>query len=96
MENSVTRERLIQRLKREALSRANGGTADILLTTREAALLLGVSYRSARLKADSGKLKCVRTLGGHRRFKGSSVYAQMVSAGVFGLEAAVYPVGQRA
>lgn len=46
-----------------------------LLTTREAAALLGVGTTSIKRWADSGLLACVKTLGGHRRFPRRAVEA---------------------
>jgi excisionase family DNA binding protein len=46
-----------------------------LLTTREAAALLGVGTTSIKRWADSGLLACVRTMGGHRRFPRRAVEA---------------------
>ncbi|HWN70955.1 MAG TPA: helix-turn-helix domain-containing protein [Haliangium sp.] len=46
-----------------------------LLTTREAADLLGVGTTSIKRWADSGFLQCVKTLGGHRRFPRNAVEA---------------------
>lgn len=46
-----------------------------LLTTREAADVLGVGTTSIKRWADSGLLQCVRTLGGHRRFPRAAVEA---------------------
>lgn len=43
-------------------------TDDDLLSTREAAELLGVGTSSVKRWADEGTLACVKTLGGHRRF----------------------------
>lgn len=45
-----------------------GSYEDDLLTTREAARLLGVGTTSVKRWADSGVLECVRTPGKHRRF----------------------------
>jgi len=39
------------------------------LTTSEAASMLGVSVPTIRLWADSGRVPCHRTAGGHRRFE---------------------------
>ena len=39
-----------------------------LLTTREAAGVLRVSSRTVTRWADQGRLRAVRTLGGHRRY----------------------------
>jgi molybdopterin-binding protein len=41
--------------------------AEVLLTPREAATALGVSYASIKQWILSGKLKTTRTLGGHHR-----------------------------
>ena len=46
-----------------------------LVTTREAAAILGVGTTSIKRWADSGQLPCVRTAGGHRRFRRSAVLA---------------------
>ena len=46
-----------------------------LLTTREAAALLGVGTTSIKRWADSGLLACVKTPGGHRRFPREAVEA---------------------
>ncbi len=42
---------------------------DQLITTRAAASLLGVGTTSIKRWADEGTLPCVRTAGGHRRFR---------------------------
>lgn len=44
-----------------------------LVTTREAAALLGVGTTSVKRWADQGRLPCVRTAGGHRRFSRAAV-----------------------
>lgn len=44
-----------------------------LMTTRQAAKLLGVGTTSIKRWADSGLLECVKTPGGHRRFPRVSV-----------------------
>jgi excisionase family DNA binding protein len=46
-----------------------------LLTTKEAADLLGVGTTSIKRWSDSGFLQCVKTLGGHRRFPRAAVEA---------------------
>lgn len=46
-----------------------------LLTTREAAALLGVGTTSIKRWADLGLLRCVKTPGGHRRFPRDAVEA---------------------
>lgn len=50
-----------------------GGSKNDLLTTREAARLLGVGTTSIKRWADSGVLECVRTPGRHRRFDRDAV-----------------------
>lgn len=46
-----------------------------LLTTRQAAEWLGVGPTSVKRWADDGRLACVRTAGGHRRFEAEVVRA---------------------
>jgi MerR family transcriptional regulator, light-induced transcriptional regulator len=46
-----------------------------LVTTREAAAILGVGTTSIKRWADRGQLPCVRTAGGHRRFSRAAVLA---------------------
>lgn len=46
-----------------------------LLTTREAATMLGVGTTSIKRWADAGLLQCVKTPGGHRRYSRASVEA---------------------
>lgn len=46
---------------------------EALLTPREAALVLGVTTRTLNIYADSGKLRCTKTAGGHRRYFASSI-----------------------
>jgi MerR family transcriptional regulator, light-induced transcriptional regulator len=50
-----------------------------LLTTREAARLLGVGPTSIKRWADSGLIICVKTPGGHRRYDRDSVLAMLGS-----------------
>lgn len=71
---SPARERLIEQLSRQASARAAGGNADMVLTTGDVSKLFQVSNRTVRLWADMGKLTYRLTLGGHRRFSGSSVW----------------------
>jgi excisionase family DNA binding protein len=72
---SGTRERLIERLRRQAMAMQNGHRRDdALLTTGEVAMLFRVSHRAVRCWADAGKLPYIRTLGGHRRFLASAVW----------------------
>ena len=49
--------------------------AEELLTTKEAAAILGVGTTSVKRWADSGVLRCVKTPGGHRRFPRQAVEA---------------------
>ena len=51
------------------------GVTDDLITTRSAASLLGVGTTSVKRWADEGTLPCVKTAGGHRRFRRSDVMA---------------------
>lgn len=72
------RDRLLDRLRRQATARQVGTRhEDVLLTPGEAALLLRLSERAVRKWADDGKLPYIRTLGGHRRFLGSAIYEQL-------------------
>lgn len=48
---------------------------DDLLTTQEAAQLLGVSPTSIKRWADQGLLRCAKTIGRHRRFRRAEVEA---------------------
>ena len=67
---------------RDALERAAGPGEDValavpsgseageeLLTTREAAVALGISVSTARRWSDEGRLRTTKTTGGHRRFR---------------------------
>lgn len=72
---SITRERLINRLRLQSVAMANGQRRDdALLTTGEVAMLFRVSHRAVRCWADGGRLPYIRTLGGHRRFLSSAVW----------------------
>jgi excisionase family DNA binding protein len=51
-----------------------------LLTTREAAEMLGVGTTSVKRWADSGVLRCVKTPGGHRRFPLPDIEAMLREA----------------
>lgn len=42
---------------------------DELMTTREVAQLFRVDPKTVTRWAATGKLKCLKTLGGHRRFR---------------------------
>ena len=46
-----------------------------LLTPGEVARLFRVDPKTVTRWAMEGKLTCIRTLGGHRRFKAQEVYA---------------------
>jgi excisionase family DNA binding protein len=46
---------------------------DDLITTREAARLAGVGPTAVKRWADAGLLRCLRTAGGHRRFRRGEV-----------------------
>ena len=46
-----------------------------LLTPGEVARLFRVDPKTVTRWASDGKLTCIRTLGGHRRFKAEEVYA---------------------
>ena len=46
-----------------------------LLTPGEVARLFRVDPKTVTRWATEGKLTCIRTLGGHRRFKADEVYA---------------------
>lgn len=55
---------------------------DPLLTTREAALQLGVSLRTVQLWVEAGTLPAGRTPGGHRRIRLSAVEALAQRSGL--------------
>lgn len=46
-----------------------------LLTPGEVARLFHVDPKTVTRWASEGKITCIRTLGGHRRFKADEVYA---------------------
>ncbi|MCB9558468.1 MAG: helix-turn-helix domain-containing protein [Deltaproteobacteria bacterium] len=48
---------------------------DDLLSTKEAAALLGVGPTAVKRWADAGELACLKTAGGHRRFRRGDVEA---------------------
>lgn len=52
-----------------------------LITTRDAARILGVGPTSIKRWADSGLIECVRTPGGHRRFLRSRIESLLVRDG---------------
>lgn len=47
------------------------------LSTNKAAELLGVGTTSIKRWADEGRLQCIKTAGGHRRFRRSEVLSMM-------------------
>lgn len=48
-------------------------TASELLTPSEVARLFGVDAKTVTRWANDGKLPCIRTLGGHRRYRETDV-----------------------
>ena len=58
------------------------GPAARMLTTREAALRLGVSLRTVQLWVEASILPAARTPGGHRRIPSSAVEALALSTGL--------------
>lgn len=75
LRSSATRERLIERLRRQEQLVGNGQRREeSLLTTGEVAMLFRVSHRAVRCWAEAGKLPYIRTLGGHRRFPSGAVW----------------------
>lgn len=54
---------------------ANLGNHEELLTPSEVAALFRVDPKTVTRWAKSGKLSCVKTLGGHRRYLASEVNA---------------------
>jgi excisionase family DNA binding protein len=58
---------------------------DVYLTPSEVARLLQVSPKTVSRWADKGLLPCIVTLGGHRRFRRSTVEA--VQRGIYGADA---------
>ncbi len=60
-------------------------TIDDICTTREAALLLGISLRTAQLWVEDGSLKAWKTPGGHRRILRNSVEDMLKARGKAGL-----------
>jgi excisionase family DNA binding protein len=55
--------------------------ANRLLTPREVAALFSVSPKTVSRWANVGKLRAIRTLGGHHRFDASEVYRMLEEAG---------------
>ena len=56
--------------------------ADRLLTPAEVAHLFRVHPKTVSRWVSSGKLSAVRTLGGHRRYRASEVYALLEESGI--------------
>lgn len=67
------RERIIGKLTLEEQRRNEGEEVDSFLTPGDVILLFRVSNKVPRRWAKSGKLEAIRTPGGHRRYRGSSV-----------------------
>ena len=63
---------------------------DDYVTTREAALLLGVSLRTIQLWVESGVLKAWKTAGGHRRIPRSAI-AKLLKQQQLDIEEESYP-----
>lgn len=49
------------------------------LTPSEVAALFGVDAKTVSRWARDGKLSCIRTLGGHRRYRATEVHALLAS-----------------
>lgn len=58
-----------------ALEGAGSQERDELLTPGEVAKLFGVDPKTVTRWASAGKLSPLRTLGGHRRYRSTEVYA---------------------
>lgn len=54
-------------------------TVDDLVTTQEAAVIAGVGTSTVKRWADDGLLECVKTPGGHRRYRRASLLALLGS-----------------
>ena len=55
---------------------------DALLTPAEVAGMFRVDPKTVSRWAKAGKLSSIRTLGGHRRYKASEVYALLEQTGM--------------
>lgn len=53
----------------------------VLLTPSEVAALFGVDPKTVTRWAKDGKLSCIRTLGGHRRYPAVEVHALLTGQG---------------
>lgn len=58
------------------------GEPDRLLTPAEVAQLFRVHPKTVSRWVSAGKLSAVRTLGGHRRYRASEVYALLDETGI--------------
>ncbi|MBT8492762.1 MAG: helix-turn-helix domain-containing protein, partial [Deltaproteobacteria bacterium] len=56
----------------------SGSDPDELLTTRQAAEIVGVGTTSIKRWSDEGKLPAIKTAGGHRRYRRRDV-EQLIS-----------------
>ena len=54
---------------------------EALLTPGEVAALFRVDPKTVTRWAQDGRLTCIRTLGGHRRFRASEVHALLSGTG---------------
>lgn len=70
-------------------------TADPFLTTKEAALRLGVTLRTVRLWVNDGKLQAACTPGGHRRIRTSDVRVLQERMGIKPAKAVVLLTDER-
>ena len=50
-------------------------TPEPMLTASEVAAVIGVNPKTVTRWAKAGKLPCIRTLGGHRRYRESDIRA---------------------
>ena len=57
------------------MTRTEPQPGERLLTPYEVASLFGVGIKTVRNWAKTGQLSCIRTLGGHRRYRESEVRA---------------------
>lgn len=57
------------------------GDHDALLTPGEVAMLFHVDPKTVTRWAQDGRLTCIRTLGGHRRFRASEVHGLLSGTG---------------
>lgn len=71
----------------EGMLEGAGQERDDLLTPGEVAKLFGVDPKTVTRWASAGKLSPLRTLGGHRRYRSTEVYA-LLERSTGGLRAA--------